>query len=89
MIGIETGTGVFFAAVLLALVPGPDNLFVLTQSLLLGRWAGVTATLGFCTGLVVHTLAVALGVAALLRQSGMAFLILKFASAGYLLYLAW
>ena len=80
LIAIEAGTGMFFAAVLLALVPGPDNLFVLTQSVLLGRWAGVTATLGFCTGLVAHTVAVALGVAALLRQSGAAF---------YLLYLAW
>jgi threonine/homoserine/homoserine lactone efflux protein len=89
LIGIEIGSGVFLAAALLALVPGPDNLFVLTQSLLLGRWAGVTATLGFCTGLMVHTFAVALGVAALLRQSGTAFLVLKFAGAGYLLYLAW
>ncbi len=89
MIGIETAMGLFFTAVLLALVPGPDNLFVLTQSVLLGRWAGLMATLGFCTGLIVHTLGVALGVAALLRQSDLAFTLLKLGGAAYLLYLAW
>jgi len=89
LIALETAGGLFVTAVLLALVPGPDNLFVLTQSVLLGRWAGLMATLGFCTGLVVHTLGVALGVAALIRQSETAFLLLKLAGAGYLLYLAW
>jgi threonine/homoserine/homoserine lactone efflux protein len=89
LIGIETATGLFLTAILLALVPGPDNLFVLTQSVLLGRWAGLMATLGFCTGLIVHTLGVALGVAALLRQSDLAFTLLKLGGAGYLLYLAW
>lgn len=73
----------------LALVPGPDNLYVLTQSVLLGRRAGLVATFGFCTGLVVHTLGVALGAAALLQASSLAFSLLKFCGAGYLIYLAW
>jgi threonine/homoserine/homoserine lactone efflux protein len=89
LIAIETASGLFLTAVLLALVPGPDNLFVLTQSVLLGRWAGLMATLGFCSGLIVHTLGVALGVAALLQQSELAFTLLKLGGAGYLLYLAW
>ncbi|MEJ2593157.1 MAG: LysE family translocator [Candidatus Thiodiazotropha sp.] len=89
MVGIETLTGLFLTAVLLALVPGPDNLFVLTQSVLLGRWAGLMATLGFSTGLIVHTLAVTLGVAALFQTSALAFGLLKLCGAGYLLYLAW
>ncbi len=89
MISLETASGLFLAAVLLALVPGPDNIFVLTQSVLLGRRAGLMATLGFSTGLIVHTLGVALGVAALIRQSEPAFLLLKLAGAAYLLYLAW
>lgn len=89
MIAIETASGLFLTAVLLALVPGPDNLFVLTQSVLLGRWAGLMATLGFCTGLIVHTLGVTLGVAALLRQSDLGFTLLKLFGAGYLVYLAW
>ena len=89
MIAFETASGLFITAVLLALVPGPDNIFVLTQSVLQGRRAGLMATLGFSTGLIVHTLGVALGVAALIRQSELAFLLLKLAGAAYLLYLAW
>jgi threonine/homoserine/homoserine lactone efflux protein len=89
LIAFETASGLFLTAVLLALVPGPDNIFVLTQSVLLGRQAGLMATLGFSTGLIVHTLGVALGVAALIRQSELAFLLLKLAGAAYLIYLAW
>ncbi len=77
------------ASALLGLAPGPDNLFVLTQSALYGRRAGVLITLGLCTGLVVHTAAVALGVAAVLKTVPVAFTVLKILGACYLLYLAW
>ncbi len=81
---------VFFAAsVLLAISPGPDNLFVLAQSLVGGRITGFMITLGLCTGLLVHISAVALGVAAVIKASSLAFTLLKVAGAGYLLYLAW
>lgn len=89
MFEIQTLITFFFAATLLALAPGPDNLFVLSQSLLRGPLAGVVITLGLCTGLVFHTLAVALGVAALVQASATAFTALKLIGAGYLLYLAW
>ncbi len=89
MIPIET-IGVFFAAsVALALAPGPDNIFVLTQSALSGRVAGLIVTLGLCTGLIVHTLVVAFGVAVIFQTSAMAFNALKLIGAAYLLYLAW
>ncbi len=78
-----------FASVLISLAPGPDNIFVLTQSALYGRKSGVFITLGLCTGLIVHTTAVALGVAAIFQASTLAFNVLKFVGAGYLLYLAW
>lgn len=77
------------ASVLLGLSPGPDNLFVLTQSALYGRPAGLAVTVGLCTGLIVHTLAVAVGVAALVQSSAAAFNVLKLVGAAYLLYLAW
>ncbi|NTU97361.1 MAG: LysE family translocator [Chlorobiaceae bacterium] len=81
---------VFFStSVLLALAPGPDNLFVLAQSVQNGRNAGLFVTLGLCSGLLVHTAAVALGLAAVVRTSAIAFVILKFMGAAYLLYLAW
>ena len=89
MIPADTLTLFFAAAVALALAPGPDNLFVLTQSALHGRLAGLLVTLGLCTGLLVHTAAVALGVAALFQTSALAFNALKLAGAAYLLYLAW
>lgn len=77
------------ASALLSIAPGPDNIFVLTQSALYGRKSGVLVTLGLCTGLVVHTTAVALGIAAIFQTSVVAFTLLKVAGALYLLYLAW
>ena len=75
-------------SVLLGLAPGPDNIFVLTQSMLKGRRAGFIVTLGLCTGLIFHTMAVALGIAVIFQTSALAFSALKFIGAGYLLYLA-
>lgn len=79
----------FSASILLGLVPGPDNIFVLTQSTLNGKAAGLIVTLGLCTGLIVHTTVVALGVAIIFQTSAIAFSILKYAGAAYLIYLAW
>ena len=76
MIPIESLTTFIVASTLLGLAPGPDNIFVLTQSALFGRKAGILVTIGFCTGLVAHTTAVALGVAALLQASTAAFTVL-------------
>jgi len=76
------------ASALLAVVPGPDNLFVLTQSAIHGRAAGIMLSLGLCTGLIVHTSAVALGVAAIFQTSVVAFTVLKVIGAIYLVYLA-
>ena len=69
--------------------PGPDNIFVLTQSAVHGRIAGLIVTLGIALGLFVHTTAVALGVAVIFQTSQYAFSALKYAGAAYLLYLAW
>lgn len=89
MLPIETIITFLGAAILLALAPGPDNIFVLTQSALRGKAAGLSVVLGLCTGLIVHSTAVALGVAVIFKTSALAFSILKYAGAGYLLYLAW
>lgn len=89
MIPVETLSAFFAAAVLLALAPGPDNIFVLTQSTLHGRTAGLVVVAGLCTGLIGHTLAVAFGVAMILQTSALAFTALKLVGAAYLLYLAW
>lgn len=79
----------FTTSVLLALSPGPDNLFVMTQAARQGRKAGLLVTLGLCSGLLFHTAAVTFGLAALFKASAVAFNAIKFAGAGYLLFLAW
>ena len=89
MLPVETLGAFFAASVVMGLAPGPDILFVLTQSALYGARAGFATTCGLITGLFVHITAVSLGVAALFQSSETAFNVLKFAGAAYLLYLAW
>ena len=79
----------FGVAVLLGLSPGPDNLFVLVQSAQRGWRVGLCVVLGLCLGIVGHTTAVALGLAAVVAASPMLFTALKLCGAAYLAYLAW
>lgn len=88
MLSFETILLFVSASTLLALAPGPDNLFVLAESMRRGARAGIMVTLGLMTGLIVHTTAVALGVAVIFQTSQLAFDLLKYIGAGYLLYLA-
>lgn len=89
MLAYETVIAFVVASTLLSLAPGPDNIFVLMQSVLHGRRAGIIVTLGLCTGLLGHTLAVTLGVSAIFQVSTWAFTALKLIGAAYLIYLAW
>jgi threonine/homoserine/homoserine lactone efflux protein len=86
---METAAAFFAASLVLALAPGPDNIFVLTQSALFGRCAGLITTLGLATGLLFHTTAVTLGVAVLFKTYPVAFTAVKIIGALYLLYLAY
>ncbi len=87
---MELSTWLAFAGSSLALsiAPGPDNLFVLTQSAVYGRKAGLIVVLGLCTGLVINTLAAALGLAAVVAALPALLRAIKLAGAVYLLYLA-
>ena len=89
MLSLDTAIAFFTLSLLLGFTPGPDNIFVLMQSATQGRKAGFVVTLGLCAGLVVHTLAVALGLAAVFAASATAFTVLKVVGAAYLAYLAW
>lgn len=89
MIGFETAVTFFVTAILLALTPGPDNIFVVTQAALRGKRAGVAVTVGLCCGVFGHTIAVALGLAAIFQTSVFAFTVLKYLGAAYLVYLAY
>ena len=89
MLSFETIITFFSASLLLALVPGPDNIFILTQSIFQGKKSGLMIVFGLCTGLIFHTMAVSLGVAVIFQTSVIAFTVLKIIGAVYLLYLAW
>lgn len=80
--------GVFVTAcILLNLTPGPDTFYILGRSLAQGRQAGLASALGIGTGALVHTLAAALGLSALLAASATAFMAVKLAGALYLIWL--
>ena len=85
----DPGTLAVFAAAAIALlvIPGPAVLYIVTQSIEHGRTAGLVSMLGIQTGGLVHVLAAALGLSALLMRSATAFEIVKFAGAGYLIFL--
>jgi RhtB (resistance to homoserine/threonine) family protein len=79
---------VFFSAALaLNLSPGPDLLFVLSRTLSGGRRVGVASACGVCSGALVHVAAAALGISAILATSALAFAVVKYVGAAYLLYL--
>lgn len=75
-------------AILLTLAPGPDIMYLLTLSLKAGTRKGIQLAAGLSSGPVFHTTLVAIGVAAFIRNSPVAFTIMKYAGAAYLLYLA-
>jgi threonine/homoserine/homoserine lactone efflux protein len=86
---VDLGSLALFMTATLALnlAPGPDMLYVSTRSLTQGRRAGVISALGIAAGAVVHTIAIASGLAALLRALPLAYEIVRFAGAAYLIWL--
>lgn len=83
-----TSIGVFaVAATLLLLTPGPAVLYIVARSVEQGRIAGVASVFGITTGTLVHVLASTLGLSALLASSALAFALVKYAGAAYLVYM--
>jgi len=87
MLGITGFTLFILAVVLLSVTPGPDTAYIVGRSVAQGRGAGVVSALGIAVGCLVHTMACAFGLTALLAASATAFTIVKFAGAIYLIYL--
>ena len=77
------------AVVLIVVAPGPDNVLVLSRGLSQGPLAAALSALGSGVGILVHTLAAALGLALVLQTSPLAFWLLKLAGGSYLLWLGW
>ncbi|WKB81556.1 LysE family translocator [Cellulophaga lytica] len=77
------------ATTLLAFFPGPDNIYVLTQSLVNGKKYGLATVVGLITGCLVHTTLLAFGVSALIKANYSLFLVIKLFGSLYLFYIAY
>lgn len=85
--GIVSYTTFIIASLLFIMSPGIDTIFILNKAIAQGRRSGVYATLGITTGVIIHTTFAAFGLSMLLAQSAMAFNLVKYAGAAYLIFL--
>lgn len=86
---LETLFSFILATATLAISPGPDNIFVLTQGIVNGKKFGLATVAGLMTGCIIHTTLVAFGVSEIINRNPKLFFIIKLLGAGYLLYLAY
>jgi len=86
---IDSGSLAVFvlASLALLLAPGPAVLYVVARSIDQGRWAGIVSVLGISLGGWIHVVAAAVGLSALLVSSALAFTVVKYLGAAYLIYL--
>ena len=86
---LDEGRLLLFLAASAAVIasPGPDNILVLTRGVTLGRRAACVAAAGVAVGLVGHSLLAAAGLSAILARSAVAFAVVKYVGAAYLLVL--
>ncbi len=88
MFGIHDLALFVISGLLLNIMPGPDSLLIMTRSATQGWRAGVAASLGIGAGTMVHVLAAAIGLSAILATSATAFLIVKYVGAAYIIWMA-
>lgn len=86
---LETLISFMLATSVLAISPGPDNIFVLTQSLVYGKKYGLAIVFGLISGCLIHTTLLAFGVSTIIKNSVTLYFIIKLFGASYLLYLAY
>ena len=77
------------ASITLSLMPGPDNVFVLTESITKGKRNGIIISAGLASGIIVHTIVIATGLSVIVQQSPYVFNAIKIFGSIYLLYLAY
>ncbi|MEO0468205.1 MAG: LysE family translocator [Bacteroidota bacterium] len=87
MFGIINFGAFIMAGILLNLTPGADTMYILGRSISQGKRSGVFSALGIASGALLHCLFAALGLSVLLAQSALAFAVVKYAGAAYLIYL--
>jgi RhtB (resistance to homoserine/threonine) family protein len=87
MLGIEHYSIFILSGLILNITPGSDTLYILGRTLSQGRIAGVVSVLGIVSGAFVHTILAAIGLSIIIMESAIAFNMVKWLGAGYLIYL--
>lgn len=85
--GIENFAAFLIAGIMLNLTPGQDTMYIIGRSISQGQKAGIMSALGIGTGSIIHTLAAALGLSAVIMSSAILFQIIKYLGAAYLIFL--
>lgn len=86
---LETILPFLTASMLLTIMPGPDIIYVLVQSISNGKKQGYATAIGLVSGIIIHTTLIAFGISKIIQESEIAFTIIKVFGALYLLYLAY
>lgn len=87
MLGIHDFALFLISCILLNITPGQDTMYIIGRSVAQGRRAGILSAMGIMTGVLVHTLLAALGLSVILTTSALAFAVVKFAGAAYLIWI--
>jgi threonine/homoserine/homoserine lactone efflux protein len=87
MFGIQNLSLFLVSCILLNLTPGQDTIYIIGRSVAQGRKAGILSAFGIMTGVLIHTLFASLGLSVILATSSLAFSILKYAGAAYLVWI--
>lgn len=87
MDGIVNYWGFLTACILLNLTPGSDTIYILTRTIAEGKKSGLMSAFGILVGMLIHILAVSLGLAGIVAHSPTLFYVLKYLGAAYLVYL--
>lgn len=87
MYGIQNFELFCLSAIILSITPGPDTFYILGRTISQGTNSGIASVLGISTGVLVHTIAAAVGLSTILATSALVFKIVKLVGAAYLIYL--
>ena len=87
MYGIQNFELFCLSAIVLSVTPGPDTFYILGRTISQGTKSGTASVLGISTGVLIHTIAAAIGLSTVLATSALAFRIIKLIGAAYLIYL--
>ena len=87
MLGIQNFSLFLVSCILLNITPGQDTMYIIGRSIAQGRKAGMISVLGIMSGVLVHTLLAAFGLSVILAASSLAFSIVKYLGAGYLIWI--